>query len=78
MFDTLFGPLSTKYFKKSEENQKFRSQIPYRFLNFKFNFSEDLLSYEIGDIDVHDDDGDELDDLVEDELLMSDDGNLLQ
>ncbi|KAG4071368.1 hypothetical protein HA402_004072 [Bradysia odoriphaga] len=34
--------------------------------------NEDLLSYEIGDIDVHDDDGDDLD-AVEDELLMSDD-----
>lgn len=41
--------------------------------NLDSNFSEDLLSYEIGDIDVHDD-GDDLD-AVEDELLMSDDGN---
>lgn len=41
--------------------------------NITFNSSEDLLSYEIGDIDGHDDGVDDLD-AVEDELLMSDDG----
>lgn len=41
-----------------------------------YRFSEDLLTYEIGDIDVHDEGDDDLD-AVEDELLMSDDGNFI-
>lgn len=63
MFDTLFSS------SLKSELKKMRTKLS---ANFKSNFSEDLLSYEIGDIDVHDD-GDDLD-AVEDELLMSDDG----
>lgn len=59
----------TLLFDSTKMNRNFEINLS---ANLNFNFSEDLLSYEIGDIDVHDD-GDDLD-AVEDELLMSDDG----